>query len=66
MYLLTFAEPAQLQASNSFLTKELIELVSGPAFNDCKAFLEYICKILDLLVKQGRRFARPINSEALY
>ncbi|KAG0649906.1 hypothetical protein D0Z07_3693 [Hyphodiscus hymeniophilus] len=45
-------EPAQMQASNSFLSKELIELISSPRFNDSRAFLGYICKILDLLIAQ--------------
>ncbi|CZR61224.1 uncharacterized protein PAC_11120 [Phialocephala subalpina] len=45
-------EPAQKQASDFFLTKELIELISSPKFDDAKAFLGYICKILDLMVTQ--------------
>jgi hypothetical protein len=49
---LTQAEPAQLQASNSFLSMELIELISSPRFNDSRAFLGYTCKILDLLIAQ--------------
>ncbi len=49
---LTLAEPAQLQASNSLLSKELIELISSPRFIDGRAFLGYTCKILDLLVTQ--------------
>ncbi|TVY36666.1 hypothetical protein LOCC1_G006584, partial [Lachnellula occidentalis] len=51
--------PAQLQASNSFLSKEFTELISGPALNECKAFLLYICKILDLLITQP---AEPANA----
>lgn len=43
-------EPAQLQASNSSLSGELIKLISSPLFNSCRAFLGYICKILDLLI----------------
>jgi len=50
--MLILIEPAQQQASNSFLTKELIELVSSPRFNDSRAFLGYVCKILDLLIQQ--------------
>jgi len=57
--LLIFQEPAQLQASNSFLTKELIELISGPALTDCKAFLGYICKTLDLMITQGKLAVEP-------
>lgn len=49
---LTLAEPAQVQASNSFLSKELIDLISSPRFNDSRAFLGYTCKILDLLIAQ--------------
>jgi hypothetical protein len=49
---LTPEEPAQAQASNSFLSKELIELISSPRFIDSKAFLGYVCKILDLLIAQ--------------
>lgn len=58
MHLLTSPEPAQKQASDFFLTKELIELISSPRFNDAKAFLGYICKILDLMVTQRKCFAR--------
>jgi hypothetical protein len=59
--LLMFQEPAQQQASNAFLAKELIGLVSSPAFNDSKAFLGYICKILDLMVTQ-RMYSRAPNA----
>ncbi|TVY25020.1 hypothetical protein LHYA1_G006454 [Lachnellula hyalina] len=52
-------DPAQLQASNSFLSKELIELISGPALNECRAFLVYICRILNLIVTQP---AEPANA----
>jgi hypothetical protein len=50
--MLTFPEQAQQQASNLLLTKELIELISSPRFNDSKAFLGYICKLLDLMIAQ--------------
>lgn len=49
---LTPTEPAQQQASNSFLTKALIEMISNPAFNDSRAFLGYACKLLDLMIAQ--------------
>ncbi|KAK0122658.1 hypothetical protein ONS96_009696 [Cadophora gregata f. sp. sojae] len=42
-------EPAQKQASESFLTKELVELISSPRFDDSRAFLGYACKLLDLM-----------------
>ncbi|KUJ20717.1 ARM repeat-containing protein [Mollisia scopiformis] len=45
-------EPAQTLASECFLTKELIDLISSPRFHDAKAFLGYICKIIDLMVTQ--------------
>lgn len=51
--LLTQTEPAQKQASESFLTRELIDLISSPGFNDSRAFLGYACKLLDLMVAQG-------------
>ena len=50
--MLTQVEPAQQQASISFLGKELIELISSPRFNESRAFLGYICRILDLLIAQ--------------
>lgn len=50
--MLTLEEPAQQQASNAFLSKELIELISSPRFIDSRAFLGYTCKILDLLIAQ--------------
>ncbi|RDW71776.1 hypothetical protein BP5796_07810 [Coleophoma crateriformis] len=46
-------EPAQLQASNSYLTKSLVELISSPRFSNSTAFLGYVCKILDLLITQS-------------
>ncbi|KAL3427756.1 GTP binding protein [Phlyctema vagabunda] len=46
-------EPAQLQASNSNLSRSLIELVSSPRFNDTRAFLGYVCKLLGLLITQA-------------
>ncbi|KAH6707768.1 armadillo-type protein [Leptodontidium sp. MPI-SDFR-AT-0119] len=46
-------EPAQKQASESFLTRELIDLISSPGFNDSRAFLGYACKLLDLMVAQA-------------
>jgi hypothetical protein len=49
---LTSTEPAQQQASNSFLTVELIEVISSPMFNDSRAFLGYTCKLLDLMIAQ--------------
>jgi hypothetical protein len=55
---LTQAEPAQQQASNSFLSKELIELISSPRFMDSKALLGYTCKILDLLITQRMSLKR--------
>ncbi|KAH8808522.1 armadillo-type protein [Xylogone sp. PMI_703] len=45
-------EPAQLQASNLSLTRELISLLSGPRLNESRAFLNHICKLLDLLISQ--------------
>ncbi|KAH8598786.1 armadillo-type protein [Bisporella sp. PMI_857] len=45
-------EPAQLQASNAFLSKELVELISNPRFNDNRSFLGYSCKLLELLLPQ--------------
>ncbi|EPE31627.1 ARM repeat-containing protein [Glarea lozoyensis ATCC 20868] len=42
-------EPAQQQASDLFLSKELVQLISSPSFNDSRSFLNYICQILDLL-----------------
>ena len=55
-HILSSAEPAQQQASNSFLTKELIEVMSSPAFNDNRAFLGYTCKLLDLMIAQCMSF----------
>jgi hypothetical protein len=49
---LTLSEPAQQQASNSFLTAKLIEVISSPNFNDSRAFLGYTCKLLDLMIAQ--------------
>ena len=46
-------EPAQKQASQSFLTKELIDLISSPRFRESSAFIGYVCKLLDMLVEQG-------------
>ncbi|XMA10138.1 hypothetical protein WAI453_002929 [Rhynchosporium graminicola] len=46
-------EPAQKQASDAYLTKELVELISSPRFNDSRAFLGYACKLLDLMVAQA-------------
>ncbi|RDW66446.1 hypothetical protein BP6252_10081 [Coleophoma cylindrospora] len=46
-------EPAQLQASNSYLSKSLVELISSPRFSNSTAFLGYVCKILDLLITQS-------------
>lgn len=43
-------EPAQIQASDYSLSKALVDLISGPRFNEAKAFLGYICKLLDLLI----------------
>jgi hypothetical protein len=43
-------EPAQQQASDLCLSKELIQLISSPRFNDSRAFLGYTCKILELLI----------------
>ncbi|KAF4629001.1 hypothetical protein G7Y89_g9148 [Cudoniella acicularis] len=45
-------EPAQQQASNLFLSKQLIDLISSPLFNNSRAFLGYTCKILDFLITQ--------------
>jgi hypothetical protein len=51
-YRLTFTEPAQQQASAASLTRELIELISSPRFNNARAFFGYICKILEFMVAQ--------------
>jgi hypothetical protein len=51
--LLISVEPAQEQASKSFLTRELIGLVTGPRRLEAKPFVGYICKILELLSTQG-------------
>jgi len=45
-------EPAQKQASESFLTRELIDLITSPRFADSRAFLGYACKLLDLMNAQ--------------
>lgn len=50
---LTLLEPAQLQASNSFLGKELIDLISSPRFSGSRFLLGYVCKLLGLLITQG-------------
>lgn len=44
--------PAQQQASSLYLTKELIDVISGPMLNDAKAFLGYVCKLLGLMATQ--------------
>ncbi|ESZ97480.1 hypothetical protein SBOR_2169 [Sclerotinia borealis F-4128] len=44
--------PAQQQASSSCLSKELVKLIASPRFKDSVHFLEYICKLLDLLIQQ--------------
>lgn len=59
--LLTAAEPAQQQASNSYLSQELIELVSSPRFNDGRAFLGYTCKLLDLLISHRTICLVPLS-----
>ncbi|KAI9050993.1 hypothetical protein LZ554_005103 [Drepanopeziza brunnea f. sp. 'monogermtubi'] len=46
-------EPAQKQASECFLTQELIALMSSPKFNDSRVLLSYSCKILDMMVAQA-------------
>jgi hypothetical protein len=51
-HVLTSTEPAQQQASNSFLTRELMEVISNTLFNDSRAFLGYTCKLLDLMIAQ--------------
>jgi hypothetical protein len=53
---LTSLEPAQQQASAASLTKELIDLISSPRFDDARAFLGYVCKILDLMIAQRTSF----------
>jgi hypothetical protein len=58
---LTFVEPAQQQASNLYLSKELIGLVSSPRFSDSRAFLGYICKLLDLLITQREHHRSSIT-----
>lgn len=65
IHLLTSPEPAQKQASDFFLTKELIELISSPKFDDAKAFLGYICKILDLMVTQRKHFSLKSRSKLI-
>jgi len=51
---LTPIEPAQIQASNSLLGKELIELISSPRYAGSMAFLGYSCKLLGLLISHRR------------
>ncbi|PBP17238.1 GTP binding protein, partial [Diplocarpon rosae] len=46
-------EPSQRQASESLLTKELVELISSPRFNNSRQFLGYMCKMLDLMAAQA-------------
>ncbi|KAI6713290.1 hypothetical protein JHW43_004163 [Diplocarpon mali] len=48
-----YIQPAQKQASECFLTKELIDLISSPRFNDSRPLLGYLCKILDLMAAQA-------------
>lgn len=48
--LLTVLEPAQQRASEAYLSKGLVELVSSPNFGQNRAFLGYICRLLDLLI----------------
>lgn len=55
---LIFQEPAQQRACTAGLTNELIDLMSGPRFNDSRVFLGYICKLMDLMVTQ-RKFLHP-------
>jgi hypothetical protein len=45
-------EPAQKLASESHLTEALVELLSNPTFSHIKAFLGYICKLLDMMIEQ--------------
>lgn len=45
-------EPAQAQASTSFLGKELVDLISSPRFEDNRPFLGYISKLFSLLALQ--------------
>ncbi|KAI9746721.1 MAG: hypothetical protein M1818_000436 [Claussenomyces sp. TS43310] len=46
-------EPAQKQASENFLTRELIDLVRSPDFIESRTFLGYICKLLDMMIIQS-------------
>jgi hypothetical protein len=46
-------EPAQLQASNSFLTTEILDIIRGLRIWGAKPFLGYLCKLLDLLITQS-------------
>ncbi len=55
-------EPAQQQASQLFLTKEIIELISSSRFNENRSSLSYyICKLLDLMVGQRRCHERQTS-----
>ncbi|KAI0999634.1 hypothetical protein K3495_g8563 [Podosphaera aphanis] len=45
-------EPTQLLASKSFLTRDLINLISSSTFDKTQPFLEYVCRILALLASQ--------------
>ncbi|RFU33636.1 hypothetical protein B7463_g2692, partial [Scytalidium lignicola] len=59
-------EPAQLQASNSNLAKELISLISGSRLNESRAFLNQICKLVDLLISQpSEAELAPANTAAV-
>lgn len=44
------AERAQQEASEALLTKELVTLVTTPSFLENRAFIGYVCKLLDLMV----------------
>ncbi|EON99235.1 putative gtp binding protein [Phaeoacremonium minimum UCRPA7] len=45
-------EPAQLRACQAGLSNELIGILSGPRLENCRAFINIICKILALMITQ--------------
>jgi hypothetical protein len=51
---LTLLEPAQQRASEALLSKALIGLVSSPQFEQSRAFLGYVCRLLDLLITKRK------------
>ncbi|POS83710.1 hypothetical protein EPUL_003679 [Erysiphe pulchra] len=60
--------PNQILASKSYLTRELIDLVKNPSFDNSLPTFEYVCRILTLLMSQPSEveFAPDYTVTALF